>query len=140
MLRFVDGKPLSNISAEIVNRPQEQNQRVLETPLPVQQREPPLPEVNLTDEEDTSPDDEELVEHSPAHHRSPPRVHASETLPPRNQFSPLSEIRRSFSENEDENAENEGNSEPQREKVAQRKVRIRQSFQYCCIAHVDNRM
>ena len=94
MLRFVDGKPLGDISSEILNGPQEQNVRILETPSPVREREPPLPEVNLLGPVVASLDDEELAQHSP--NQSLPPVETSGTSPSRNQFSPLPEIRGSF--------------------------------------------
>ena len=92
MLRFVSSKPLGDISTEILNGPQ--TVRVLETPSPVGEPEQPLPEVNLVDPVVASLEDEELVQHSP--HQSSLPVEASTSSPPRNQFSPLPEIRRSF--------------------------------------------
>ena len=95
MLRFVNGKPLGDISTEILNGQQEQTVRVLETPSPVREPEQPLPEVvTLVDPVVASLDDEEPVQHSP--HQSPPPVEASTSSPPRNQFSPLPDIRPSF--------------------------------------------
>ena len=91
MLRFVHGKPLGDISTEILNGPQE---HVLETPSPVREPEQPLPEVNLVDPVVATLDDEEFVQHSP--HQSPSPVEASTSSPTRNQFSPLPEIRPSF--------------------------------------------
>ena len=94
MLRFVNGKPLGDISTEILNRPNEQTVRVLETLSPVREPEQPLPEINLVDPVVASRDDEEIIQHSP--YQSPPPVEASTPSPPRNQFSPLKEIRPSF--------------------------------------------
>ena len=91
MLQFVSSKPLTDISTQILNGPQEHTvPMVLETPWPVREPEQPIPEVNLVDPVVASLDDEELVQHSP--HQSPPPVEAS----PRNQFSPLPEIHPSF--------------------------------------------
>ena len=88
MLRFVNGKPLGDISTEILNGQQEQTVRVLETPSPVREPEQPLPEVvTLVDPVVASLDDEEPVQHSP--HQSPPPVEASTS-------SPLPDIRPSF--------------------------------------------
>ena len=90
MLQFVSSKPLTDISTQILNGPQEQTVHVLETLSLVQEPEQPLPEVNLVDPVVASLDDEELVQHSP--HQSLPPVEAS----PRNQFSLLCKIRHSF--------------------------------------------
>ena len=106
MLRFVSSKPLSDISTEILNGPQEQTIRVLETPLAVREPEQPLPEVNLVDPVVASLDDEKLTQPSP--HQLPPP--ASTSSLPRKQFSMLPKIRPSFlSELFEDNLDNTGN-------------------------------